>query len=550
MYMETRELECNTDSQLMMDPELEAQTPPFATVSHAPLIDLPAELLHEIFSRLSLEDVLAARKTCSTLAAIGVDHFGDEMPLVYHRDKFSALKNIAQHESLSKRMRSLFYIVDRFECLCYEEWVDRMSRTTNELSIADEHSPGVIDVGDEMIETRARQIRAATLAAGHDIKLRKGYKAFLEICRDQDKIDGEGYDFQHLRYFFEGCSNIREVTIVSKVNCQRRLNAEYTAFEKTTMLCPWKDKCWHDVGLDQVGALAHAVWHSRLKLDSLTLAGISHAIFLTRTERGKLLSRALRVLIRPLRRLRLYIQAWAPADEKLGVSDESSDSDAEVIQSVRTDTSSIFEEGNFRKILNVAKELRVLKLEFPRRLSFDYGPSYAQLDLALPDMFFPHLYELELSQCSTDGTFLADLLLRHKTLRRLTLGDMEYTEIKSQWKTVLSKIGGQLPNLRKARIRGTLYTWERMPLFDERPESPERGALERFILKGGRWPLKAPWFAPSDESPGSESDDDMSAVVSESSSEDDMPLDDPARQYMMDEFDDGCTHMHKFPGYY
>jgi hypothetical protein len=221
-----------------MDPELEAQTPPFATVSHAPLIDLPAELLHEIFSRLSLEDVLAARKTCSTLAAIGVDHFGDEMPLVYHRDKFSALKNIAQHESLSKRMRSLFYIVDRFECLCYEEWVDRMSRTTNELSIADEHSPGVIDVGDEMIETRARQIRAATLAAGHDIKLRKGYKAFLETCRDQDKIDGEGYDFQHLRYFFEGCSNIREVTIVSKVNCQRRLNAEYTAFEKTTMLCP------------------------------------------------------------------------------------------------------------------------------------------------------------------------------------------------------------------------------------------------------------------------------------------------------------------------
>jgi hypothetical protein len=309
-------------------------------------------------------------------------------------------------------------------------------------------------------------------------------------------------------------------------------------------------KCWHDAGLDQVGALAHAVWHSGLKLDSLTLAGISHAIFLTRTERGKSLSRALRVLIRPLRRLRLYIQAWAPAEGKLGVSDESSDSDAEVIESVRTDTSSIFEEGNFRKILNVAKELRVLKLEFPRRFSFDYGPSYARLDLTLPGLFFPHLYELELSQCCTDGNFLADLLLRHKTLRRLTLGDMQYTGIESQWKTVLTKIGGQLPNLRKVQIRGTLYTWERMPLFDGRPESPDRGALERYLLKGGRWPLKAPWFALSDESLGSESDDDVSAVVSESSSEDDMPLDDPARQYMMDEFDDGCTHMHKFPGYY
>jgi hypothetical protein len=206
-------------------------------------------------------------------------------------------------------------------------------------------------------------------------------------------------------------------------------------------------KCWHDAGLDQVGALAHAVWHSGLKLDILTLAGISHAIFLTRTERGKSLSRAMRVLIRPLRRLRLYIQAWAPADEKLGVSDESSDSDAEVIESVRTDTSSIFEEGNFRKILNVAKELRVLKLEFPRRFSFDYGPSYARLDLTLPGLFFPHLYDLELSQYCTDGNFLADLLPRHKTLRRLTLGDMQYTGIESQWKTVLTKIGGQLPGI-------------------------------------------------------------------------------------------------------
>jgi hypothetical protein len=114
----------------------------------------------------------------------------------------------------------------------------RTPRTTNALSIADDHSPGVTDAEDEKIVTRARQIRAATLAAGHDIKLRKGYKAFLETCRDQD---GEGYDFQHLHCFFEGCSNIREVTIVSKVNCQRRLNAEYTAFEKTTMLCPWRE---------------------------------------------------------------------------------------------------------------------------------------------------------------------------------------------------------------------------------------------------------------------------------------------------------------------
>jgi hypothetical protein len=48
--------------------------------------------------------------------------------LVYHREKFDALKRIAKHPSLAKRMHSLFYIVDRFKQLVYEEWTDeRMS---------------------------------------------------------------------------------------------------------------------------------------------------------------------------------------------------------------------------------------------------------------------------------------------------------------------------------------------------------------------------------------------------------------------------------------
>ena len=62
---------------------------------HSPLIELPAELLHNVFASLDLRDVLAARKSCSTLASIGLDYLGDEVPLVYHRDKFKALTAIA-----------------------------------------------------------------------------------------------------------------------------------------------------------------------------------------------------------------------------------------------------------------------------------------------------------------------------------------------------------------------------------------------------------------------------------------------------------------------
>jgi hypothetical protein len=51
---------------------------------------LPNELLHNIFERLDLEDVLAMRQTCKIMSRVGVDHFGSEVPLVPRRDKFRA----------------------------------------------------------------------------------------------------------------------------------------------------------------------------------------------------------------------------------------------------------------------------------------------------------------------------------------------------------------------------------------------------------------------------------------------------------------------------
>lgn len=107
-----------------MAPTEGEQAPVSESPPNAPLIELPAELLHTIFTYLDLKDVLAARKACSTLACIGLDHFGDEVALVYHREKFKALTQIAQHPVLSKQMRSLFYIVDRLDKRKFEQWAE------------------------------------------------------------------------------------------------------------------------------------------------------------------------------------------------------------------------------------------------------------------------------------------------------------------------------------------------------------------------------------------------------------------------------------------
>jgi hypothetical protein len=78
-------------------------------MAHSMLISLPVELLHNVLFDLDTASVLSARLTCRVLSVLGLDHSGDEIPLIFHRDKFRALKEIAAHVVLAKRMRSLYY---------------------------------------------------------------------------------------------------------------------------------------------------------------------------------------------------------------------------------------------------------------------------------------------------------------------------------------------------------------------------------------------------------------------------------------------------------
>jgi hypothetical protein len=55
---------------------------------------LAPELLHQIFEYLPLGDVLALRRTCITLASVGLDYFGTEIPLVSHHDNALLLQSL------------------------------------------------------------------------------------------------------------------------------------------------------------------------------------------------------------------------------------------------------------------------------------------------------------------------------------------------------------------------------------------------------------------------------------------------------------------------
>ena len=88
-------------------------------MAHSMLTSLPPELLHNILSGLDTASLSSARLTCRLFSILGLDHFGDEIPLVFHRDKFRALTEIAAHAVLAKRMRSLYYAGD---VVSWQEW--------------------------------------------------------------------------------------------------------------------------------------------------------------------------------------------------------------------------------------------------------------------------------------------------------------------------------------------------------------------------------------------------------------------------------------------
>lgn len=84
-------------------------------MAHSMLTSLPPELLHSILSGLDTASLPNARLTCRLFPILGLDRFGDEIPLVFDRDKFRALTEIAAQLVLSERMRSLYYAGDHLK---------------------------------------------------------------------------------------------------------------------------------------------------------------------------------------------------------------------------------------------------------------------------------------------------------------------------------------------------------------------------------------------------------------------------------------------------
>ena len=364
---------------------------------------------------------------------------------------------------------------------------------------------------------------------------RAAYEKFRALCQDITDIEDEGYDLYCLRVLFENCPKTREVTIALQGGIMRHLNAGITGFGDA-MTRPYHDRHWWTSDIHQVLSVAKAAHHAGTKLDSLTLRNVPPTIFDRHRDVGDGEWRALRALVKPLRRLRLWTNVDPPDTEEC---DEIDDLDPG-IRPIQRQCGQIFEDGHLHEPLLSATELRVLELEMPHWNPHDEGdePEYSRLDRALGETVYSHLYELSISDCEVDEDYLVDLILRHKaTLRRLYLSNISLFDFEASWRDVFHKISGKLPQLRRLRLRGAFYSANEVEIGFEPAGSeshriaPYRDALENFILNGGDFPTDDDNILPDqadypDESyrpPGLRQDNTESH--------------DPMRDYGWDEFD-------------
>lgn len=470
------------------------------------LEQLAPELLHCILGYLPLEDVLTLRRTCIILSSAGLDYFGTEVPLVSHHDKFRALKEIAKHPVLSQRMKSLFYMCDRPHDVRDRAWKNSWSARRDSRGISGSPDPHVAN----------------------------SFRSYLELCEAYGRVEHQEHERNCLRELFQGCPNMREITLACQADCSRRLNASRTAFDEL-MVKPDERHNWENAGVLQLLNLAHAVAASGHQLDSLTLAGIGYLLWNPRSHEQV---SDVKALVKPLRRLRLTALSMTEAEEKYASTIIASEATAN------------FQAGRFREMLAVAKNLRVLKLHFsPFTFAGEdaeyqqkfLGPREIYLKDVLGDLKFPHLYELAISSCGTTSRYLEEMLLRHKdTLRRLTLSHIHM--VTEDFRQFFCNIAGQLPELRKVTLLGitTPEPWgppgKYLTVAEEYPDnSLIKYEVENFVLNGGippQWHNHFTWQG-------------RRVVITQKEDylesglpEDNTQLDDPKLNYAWDEFDD------------
>lgn len=453
------------------------------------LLELPVEILHNIFDFLDKKAALLARQTCVTLGVVGSEHVLHELAAVYKRDRLQRLVDISQHATISKTIRSVYWQSDRLlePAMSYEKWnkVRAVARPWAEYNIYHE----IPLLNDNTLDpTSARAQRAFKRAhklydrnmKGHFSKaeLELAYESYKALVQDQKDITDNNFDLDSFTTFFKGCPKVDNVTVATAYGTGGFKDAARMAF-KEAMISPYGDCNILDSGVHQFWTILRALHLAQRTPKCFTATDVSYRIF-QESRAGYQTQPIITHLMGNLREFRLGLSIHEdeldPAREGEGID-------------IGSDCRRYYSPGLLAQWLSGAPQLRVLKLRMYHNHFVDVMPE-ARLKEVVGSTKWPKLREIGLNDILTTEDELLDFLLRHKdSLRRLSLSYIYLQE--GSWTSFLERIGGKLPKLKKIKLRGDLSDLEwgtyefAVPGCGDDYDEPFQQAAEKFFMYGG-----------------------------------------------------------------
>lgn len=213
---------------------------------------------------------------------MGTDYILEEVGLVFQRDRFKRLIDIAQHPTLSKRPKCLWFQGGRLDDNTGRANWEKRRRDLSTLDRRRINMPNIEPIRTDRWRRAWRRASKKWYDARQGVfseqELEAAYRAYLRHVEDQKTIVEEGFDVSCSTSLFKGCPNLHCVTVTCAGAARRGLATCSRAFHDG-MITPNGDVHWQSEGVHQTVAVVQALCCSGRGLHSMTLGDVSHRLF-------------------------------------------------------------------------------------------------------------------------------------------------------------------------------------------------------------------------------------------------------------------------------
>ncbi|KXS99529.1 hypothetical protein AC578_4249 [Pseudocercospora eumusae] len=451
------------------------------------LLHLPAELLHALCLFCSRNEIESLRLTCQLLKRIADEHLLDEIITCYEYNDLLNVSEIANDASpaIRENVRSFLFQADAFPAAPYwsrHHWNSERRKFFR--GVEQETKDFMRNIGSRIKTKRSPKLFEALrryYQCSIDPAMLPGrekaasHEDYIELAEEQEWFGEVGHPKRTLQSLFAGCPNIKSVAINSGHRLRRNAGLTNLAYLRSLTI----PHCYQEKPMAYaVKTTFAAAANAGIKLESLAIGGVT-PIFVRPTEDAGdkneddtsvgIPQNQLYELTSQLKNLRLIF---------LGEDDLGADMEFP------------FDEGHLVSWLSNCSRIEHLRLDLPPAPYPNWRVPFQHF--LGENLHFSSLRLLHLESFQTRAEQLAQFLLRHKeSLVELELSDIHLSS--GSWPDCLALFAGKLENLRRARVRGFLTSfndgsdeWFTFDLCSSHVE------LEQTIVEGGEIVLPPP----------------------------------------------------------